>query len=73
MSRPIVERLVLAGGFDSLYGIGAPDAGGGMRRRQRITRRDLLLQVAELDRHARALDRAQGRSLRGRGLAEAKR
>ena len=72
VSRPIVERLVLAGGFDSLYGIGAPDAGGGVRRRQRITRRDLLLQVAELDRHARALDRAQGRSLRGRGLAEAK-
>ncbi len=72
VSRPIVERLVLAGGFDSLYSIGAPDAGGGVRRRQRITRRDLLLQVAELDRHARALDRAQGRSLRGRGLAEAK-
>ncbi len=72
VSRPIVERLVLAGGFDSLYGIGAPDAGGGVRRRQRITRRDLLLQVAELDRHARALDRAQGRSLRGRGLAEAR-
>ena len=73
VSRPIVERLVLTGGFDSLYdiggGIGAPDAGGGVRRRQRITRRDLLLQVAELDRHARALDRAQGRGLRGRGLA----
>jgi error-prone DNA polymerase len=65
VSRPIAERLVLAGGFDSLYGIGAPE---GVRRRQRITRRDLLLQVAELDRHARALDRAQGRSLRGRGL-----
>ena len=67
VSRPIAERLVLAGGFDSLYGI------GGARRRQQITRRDLLLQVAELDRHARALDRAQGRSLRGRGLAEAQR
>ena len=34
-----------------------------VRRRGRITRRDLLLQVAELDRHARALDRAA----RGRG------
>jgi error-prone DNA polymerase len=67
VSRPIAERLVLAGGFDSLYSIGGP------RRRQRITRRDLLLQIAELDRHARALDRAQGRSLRGRGLAEARR
>ncbi len=75
VSRPIVERLVLAGGFDSLYDIGAPDSssGGaeGVRRRGRITRRDLLLQVAQLDRHARALDRAQGRSLRGRGLASA--
>ena len=46
-----------------------PTPGGGVRRRERITRRDLLLQVAELDRHARALDRAQGRGLRGRGLA----
>ena len=67
VSRPVVERLVLAGGFDSLYDIGPA---GGVRRRQQITRRDLLLQVAELDRHARSLDRAQGRSLRGRGLAE---
>jgi len=72
VSRPIVERLVLAGGFDSLYNIGwaigASDLAG-VRHRGRITRRDLLLQVAELDRHARALDRAQGRSLRGRGLS----
>jgi error-prone DNA polymerase len=72
VSRPIVERLVLAGGFDSLYGISSTGGGSPIRRRQRITRRDLLLQVAELDRHARALERAQGRSLRGRGLAEAK-
>ena len=69
VSRPIVERLVLAGGFDSLYGIGAADALEASGTASRITRRDLLLQVAELDRHARALDRAQGRSLRGRGLA----
>ena len=72
VSRPIVERLVLAGGFDSLYDIGAAGALEGIRRRGRITRRDLLLQVAELDRHARALDRAQGRSLRGRGLTQAR-
>jgi error-prone DNA polymerase len=75
VSRPIVERLVLAGGFDSLYDIGAPGPEGGtatIRRRHRITRRDLLLQVAELDRHARSLDRAQGRGLRGRGLAQAR-
>ena len=72
VSRPIVERLVLAGGFDSLYDIGAAGALEGIRHRGRITRRDLLLQVAELDRHARALDRAQGRSLRGRGLTQAR-
>jgi error-prone DNA polymerase len=60
-SRPIVERLVLAGGFDSLYGIGlaAP-----VRRRGRITRRDLLLQVTELDRWSRAVARSSGRSTR---------
>ena len=27
VSRPIVERLVLAGGFDAVYGIGTPDGG----------------------------------------------
>ncbi len=64
VSRPVVERLVLAGGFDSVYGIGSPV---GVRRRGRVTRRDLLLQVADLDRHARAVDRA-GKG-RGRGLA----
>jgi error-prone DNA polymerase len=62
VSRPIVERLVMAGGFDSLYGIGlsAP-----VRRRGRITRRDLLLQVAELDQWSRAL--ARGRTRGGKG------
>jgi error-prone DNA polymerase len=67
VSRPIAERLVLAGGFDSLYGLGSVAAGGGLggvRRRTRVTRRDLLLQVAELDRHARAVERAG----RARGL-----
>ncbi|MBB6626358.1 DNA polymerase III subunit alpha [Nocardioides sp. KIGAM211] len=82
ISRPIVERLVLAGGFDAVYAIpgdlrgdrragadGAAEPGhvpqGGVRPRGRVTRRDLLLQVAELDRHSRALERAG----RGRGLA----
>ncbi|MFC6285591.1 DNA polymerase III subunit alpha [Nocardioides sp. GCM10027113] len=68
VSRPVVERLVLAGGFDSIYGIGDATRVG---RRSAVTRRDLLLQVAELDRHARALDRAargRGRGL-GRGPA----
>jgi error-prone DNA polymerase len=63
VSRPIVERLVLAGGFDGVYGIGSPI---GVRRRGKVTRRDLLLQVADLDRHSRAVDRA-GKG-RGRGL-----
>jgi error-prone DNA polymerase len=57
-SRPIVERLVLAGGFDSLYGIGSAAP---VRRRGRITRRDLLLQVTELDRWSRAVARSAGR------------
>ena len=64
VSRPILERLVLAGGFDGVYAIGGA-AGVETGRRGRVTRRDLLLQVAELDRHARAVERAG----RGRGLA----
>jgi error-prone DNA polymerase len=64
VSRPVLERLVLAGGFDSVYGIGSPVA---VRRRGKVTRRDLLLQVADLDRHSRAVDRAS--KSRGRGLA----
>jgi error-prone DNA polymerase len=47
VARPVVERLVVAGAFDSLYGIGAPVP---VRRRGQVTRRDLLLQVADLDR-----------------------
>jgi error-prone DNA polymerase len=55
VSRPIAERLVLAGGLDALYGIGSAVP---VRRRGTVTRRDLLLQVAELDRWTRATDRA---------------
>jgi error-prone DNA polymerase len=51
VSRPIVERLVLAGAFDSLYGIGCTLP---VKRRGKVTRRDLLLQVADLDRYTRA-------------------
>ena len=45
VSRPVVERLVLAGAFDALYALrsGRPAR---PRRRGRLTRRDLLLQVA---------------------------
>jgi error-prone DNA polymerase len=67
VSRPVLERLVLAGGFDSVYGIGSATAGLGVRRRGTVTRRDLLLQVADLDRHTRSVDRAS--KGRGRGLA----
>jgi len=66
VSRPVLERLVLAGGFDSVYAIGSQQS---VRRRGKITRRDLLLQVAELDRHARAVDRAA----RGRGFGRSPR
>ena len=56
VSRPVVERLVLAGGFDSLYGFGVRDreAGRPTHRRNQMTRRDLLLQIGELDRWSRS-------------------
>ncbi len=50
VSRPVIERLVIAGAFDSLHGIDLTLPTSTARRR--ITRRDLLLQVAELDRWA---------------------
>ncbi|GAA4405899.1 DNA polymerase III subunit alpha [Fodinibacter luteus] len=49
VSRPVTERLVLAGAFDALHGMGD----GGPGRRGRVTRRDLLLHVAELERWER--------------------
>ncbi|WP_029433721.1 DNA polymerase III subunit alpha [Blastococcus sp. URHD0036] len=60
VSRPVVERLVLAGGFDSLYGFGVRDreAGRPTRSRTAVTRRDLLLQISELDRWSRSGARA---------------
>ncbi|MBC7372857.1 MAG: DNA polymerase III subunit alpha [Frankiales bacterium] len=51
VSRPVAERLVVAGAFDSLYGLGSTLP---VRRRGQVTRRDLLLQVAELDRWSRS-------------------
>lgn len=50
ISRPTAENLVLAGAFDGLYGFHS----GGYRR-QRLTRRDLLVHIAEFDRHDRAV------------------
>jgi len=68
VSRPVVERLVLAGGFDGVYGLGT---GVSVRRRGRITRRDLLLQIAELDRWTRSVHRGHPRSRGRRGAAVA--
>jgi len=64
VSRPVVERLVMAGGFDSIYGLSAMtvSSGSGMTgRRGRVTRRDLLLHVAELDRWSRSVRRSSRR------------
>ncbi|MDQ1616571.1 MAG: error-prone polymerase [Actinomycetota bacterium] len=57
VSRPVVERLVLAGAFDTLYALGPASR---VRRRGRLTRRDLLLQIGELDRWSRSLARGRG-------------
>ncbi len=48
---PVAERLVLAGGLDSLYGIGRHTAVQGP---EQVTRRDLLLTLADLHRIRRA-------------------
>lgn len=59
LSRPTTEALVISGAFDGLYGFdlrGVDGNGCGARqsigRRGRLTRRDLLLQAAELDRRS---------------------
>ena len=59
VARPGVERLVLCGAFDELHGVGQA-----ARRRDRgaPSRRDLLLQVAELDTWSRAQRRTRRRA-----------
>jgi error-prone DNA polymerase len=57
VSRPVAESLVVVGAFDSLYGIGTDVHA---IRRGDPTRRDLLLQLADLERYGRALSRAGG-------------
>ncbi|MFB9377678.1 DNA polymerase III subunit alpha [Kineococcus gynurae] len=52
-SRPVAERLVLTGALDAVHGLSARSGRGEVHRRGRTTRRDLLLQVAELDRWTR--------------------
>jgi error-prone DNA polymerase len=64
ISRPVVERLALAGGFDSVYGL--TDALPFPPRGQ-ITRRDLLLQLADLERWTRSVE---GRRATGGGTAQ---
>ncbi len=58
ISRPTTERLVLSGAFDEVHGVGMGSGFG------RLTRRDLLLQVIDLERYSRSLER--GRGARGR-------
>ncbi|MCC6495247.1 MAG: DNA polymerase III subunit alpha, partial [Propionibacteriaceae bacterium] len=63
VATPVLEGLVLAGAFDDLYGIViAPRL-----RRGLVTRRDLLLSVADLER----ADRVDRRGGRARGLRAA--
>ena len=59
VAEPVVERLILAGAFDALYRIGrhAP-----VKRRGQVTRRDLLLALADLHRERRADERAVSRA-----------
>ena len=66
VSRPVVERLVRAGGFDTMYDI------TGARRIGHVTRRDLLLQIADLHRSGgrRRVRRNAKQQVGGTGLAE---
>ncbi len=54
VSRLVTENLVLTGAFDALHGI---EIGQGVRRRNQVTRRDLLLKVADLYRYRLTRDR----------------
>jgi error-prone DNA polymerase len=65
VARPVVERLVLTGAFDALYALGSVVTGPSGRP-GRLTRRDLLLQVGELDRWSRAVSRGARASTRSR-------
>ncbi len=71
VATPVVENLVLAGGFDTIYGI---DLAAGARLRGQVTRRDLLLEVADCERLARSTRTrtriGSGRSRRGSTRAD---
>lgn len=59
VEHPVVERLVLAGAFDRVYGIGRHAA---VARRDQVTRRDLLLALADLHRMRRSDQRTRSRA-----------
>nr|WP_255622308.1 DNA polymerase III subunit alpha [Tessaracoccus sp. OS52] len=62
VDEPVARNLILAGAFDSCYGIGAH---AGVQARTKVTRRDLLLALADLQRLRRADERTASRA-RGR-------
>jgi error-prone DNA polymerase len=72
VSRPVVERLIRAGGFDAMHSI------TGARRSGHVTRRDLLLQVADLHRSGgkrrvrQAVSAQQGAGLASRVAAQSR-
>ena len=57
VSRPTAERIVMAGGLDDIHNIGTNSGFGA------VTRRDLLLQIIDLERYSRSLRR----NLKGKG------
>lgn len=61
-TQPVAEKLILAGGLDSLYGIQRHAA---VLRPGQVTRRDLLLTLADLHRMRRA-DEREARRVGGR-------
>ena len=61
VEAPVVERLVLAGGFDDLYDVGRESP---LLRQGQVTRRDLLLAVADL-RRAQVVDNRTASRARG--------
>lgn len=62
VSRPVIERLVLAGAFDRVHRLEA-DVATGVRRTGQVSRRDLLLRSAELDRRGRGTGQRSGSSV----------
>lgn len=63
VSAPVAEDLIMVGALDSLYGIDPDRPSGG----DQVTRRDLLLTLADLVRDARAGRRAHGASVSMQG------